>query len=47
MRWELIRDRKSEDFESYRVDPVHVEVAQYIGGVMGTAASFCSETGDV
>jgi len=36
-----------EDFERYRVDPVHVEVAQYIGGVMETAASFCYETGGV
>jgi hypothetical protein len=32
------------DFENYKVDPVHLEVSRYIGGVIENAASFCYET---
>jgi hypothetical protein len=32
------------DFEAYLADPIHVEVAKYIGGVLETGATVCYES---
>ena len=33
-----------EDFDAYLIHPVHIEVAQYIVGVLETGAAVCYES---